>query len=157
MTSVVSPRAQPELARYTCSAWGAAHPGSEAPWRCDCNGVLDVDLPAVSLENIDHRRSGVWRYASLLPPLAEAARVTLSEQTTPLIHNDSLGAYLELDYLLPSGSYTDRGAAVLVSRLHSQGVDDTVLDSSGDADAAMPDYRAAAGIRCQVFVPARNS
>jgi threonine synthase len=152
MTSVASPRAQPELARYTCSACGAADPGSEARWRCDCKGVLDVDMPAASLENIDHRRSGVWRYASLLRPLAEAARVTLGEQTTPLIHNDSLGAYLKLDYRLPSGSYEDRGAAVLVSRLRSQGV-----DSSGNAGAAMPAYRAAAGIKCQVFVPGRNS
>jgi len=157
MTSVASPRAQPELARYTCSACGAAHAGSEALWRCDCNGVLDVDLPAVSLEDIDHRTSGVWRYASLLPPLAEAARVTLGEQTTPLIHNDSLGAYLKLDYLLPSGGYKDRGAAALVSRLRSQGINGTVLDSSGNAGAAMPAYRAAAAIKCQIFVAARNS
>lgn len=157
MTSFASPRAQPELARCTCSACGAAHAGSETPWRCDCNGVLDVDLPAVSPENIDHRRSGAWRYASLLPPLAEAARVTLGEQTTPLIHNDSLGAYLQLDYLLPSGGYKDRGAAVVVSRLRRQGVNDTVLDSSGNAGAAMPARRAAAGINCQVFVAARNS
>jgi threonine synthase len=157
MTSVASPRAQPELTRCTCSACGAAHPGSEALWRCDCNGVLDVDLPAVSLENIDHRRSGVWRYASLLTPLAAAARVTLGEQTTPLIHNDILGAYLKLDYLPPSGSCTDRRAAALVSRLHSQGVNDTALDSTGNADAAMPAYGAAAGIECQAFVPARNS
>ncbi len=157
MTSVVSPRAQPEQARYTCSACRAAHPVSEARWRCDCNGVLDVGLRAVSLEDIDRGRSGVWRYASLLPPLAEAARVTLGEQTTPLIHSDILGAHLKLDYLLPSGSYKDRGAAVLVSRLRSLGVNDIVLDSSGNAGAAMSAYCAAAGIRCQVFVPAGNS
>jgi hypothetical protein len=52
MTSVVPPRAQPELARYTCSARGAAHPGSEARWRCHCNGVLDEPTGAVSLTGL---------------------------------------------------------------------------------------------------------
>jgi len=98
----------------------------------------------------------VWRYAALLPPVAEEARISLGEQATPLVMTD-LGARLKLDYLLPSGSYKDRGAAVLASRLADLGVKDIVLDSSGNAGAAMSTYCAAAGIACRVFVPDRNS
>jgi threonine synthase len=113
-------------------------------------------MPPVSLADVDQKRSGVWRYASLLPPVAENGRISLGEQATPLLMSD-LGAHLKLDYLLPSGSYKDRGAAVLVSRLADLGVKDIVLDSSGNAGAAISTYCAAAGIACRVFVPASNS
>jgi threonine synthase len=142
--------------RYFCTVCGETY-GLEQPWwRCRCGGALEFSLPPVSLTDVDQERSGVWRYASLLPPVAENARISLGEQTTPLLMSD-LGAHLKLDYLLPSGSYKDRGAAVLVSRLADLGVKDIVLDSSGNAGAAVSTYCAAAGIACRVFVPAGNS
>lgn len=142
--------------RYFCTACGETYGLELHRWRCRCGGALEFSLPPVSPADIDHGRSGVWRYASLLPPVAENGRISLGEQTTPLLMSD-LGARLKLDYLLPSGSYKDRGAAVLVSRLAGLGVKDIVLDSSGNAGAAVSAYCAAAGIACRVFVPARNS
>lgn len=142
--------------RYFCTVCGKTYDLGEPLWRCSCGGALELSSSPASLADIDAERSGVWRYASLLPPVAEDARVSLGEQTTPLIMSD-LGAHLKLDYLLPSGSYKDRGAAVLASRLAGLGVKDIVLDSSGNAGAAISTYCAAAGIACRVFVPVGNS
>ena len=143
---------------YLTTEYAAAHMPSRAAWcwRCRCGNPLDLTSPPVSLADIDQARSGVWRYAALLPAAPEEARISLGEQTTPLVTTD-LGAQLKLDYLLPSGSYKDRGAAVAVSRLAALGVKDIVLDSSGNAGAAFSTYCAAAGITCRIFSPARNS
>jgi threonine synthase len=143
--------------RYLCTVCSQTYGLAEPRWRCGCGGVLDVSSPPVSLTDIDQARSGVWRYASLLPPVHEGARVSIGEQATSLITSGGLGARLKLDYLLPSGSYKDRGAAVLVARLAEMGVKKIVLDSSGNAGAAISTYCAAAGIDCRVFVPASNS
>ena len=142
--------------RYFCTVCGETYGLEEPRWRCNCGGPLELTSPPASLADIDQERSGVWRYASLLPSVSEEARVSLGEQTTPLVMSD-LGARLKIDYLLPSGSYKDRGAAVVASRLADLGVKDIVLDSSGNAGAAISTYCAAAGIACRVFVPARNS
>ena len=141
---------------YFCTICSETYGLGEPRWRCDCGGPLELSSPPASLADIGQEPSAVWRYAALLPPVAEEARISLGEQATPLIMTD-LGARLKLDYLLPSGSYKDRGAAVLASRLAGLGVKDIVLDSSGNAGAAMSTYCAAAGIACRVFVPSRNS
>jgi threonine synthase len=118
--------------------------------------MLELTAAPVSLADIDRARSGVWRYPSLLPPVADSVRISLGEATTPLVMRDP-GSFLKLDYFLPTGSYKDRGATVLVSRLADLGVKNIVLESSGNAGAALSAYCAAAGITCQVFSPALNS
>lgn len=143
--------------QYICSECGRVFDLSVPRWRCECGGFLDLDSPAVVVAQIDESRSGVWRYPALLPPVPAQHRISLGEQTTPLIHHDGLDLLLKLDFLLPSGSYKDRGATVLVSRLKDRGLTEFVLDSSGNAGAAMSTYSAAAGLTCRVFVPAGNS
>jgi threonine synthase len=143
--------------QYVCSACHRTFDMSVMRWQCDCGGFLDLTSPPLDLSEVDTTASGVWRYPSVLPPLPAPDRVTLGEPTTPLVQITSLGVNLKLDYLLPSGSYKDRGATVLVSRLRDRGIDDIVLDSSGNAGAAMSTYSAAAEIACRVFVPAGNS
>jgi threonine synthase len=142
---------------YVCGACQRVYDLSQMRWRCECGGFLDLSSPAADSGEFDPAASGVWRYASVLPPLPVGDRVSLGETTTPLLQVNSLDVLLKLDHLLPSGSYKDRGATVLVSRLRERGIDDIVLDSSGNAGAAMSTYSAAAGIGCRVFVPAGNS
>ena len=142
--------------RYFCTTCSEIYSLAKPRWRCGCGGMLDLTSPSVSPMDIDYARSGVWRYPSLLPPVADSARISLGEVITPLVERD-LGAFLKLDYLLPTGSYKDRGATVLVSRLTDLGVKEIVLESSGNAGAALSAYCAAAGITCQVFSPAGNS
>lgn len=143
--------------RYVCTVCGRGYELSALRWRCNCGGILDLTTVPVTLDDIEPHGSGVWRYANLLPPVPAEARLVLGEQMTPLIDSYDLGVRLKLDYLLPSGSYKDRGACLLVSRLRHLGVRDIVLDSSGNAGAAMATYCAAGSVGCRVFVPAGNS
>jgi threonine synthase len=59
----------------------------------------------------------------------------------------------KLEFLMPTGSFKDRGMTVLVSYLKSRGVDHMLEDSSGNAGASLSAYAAAAGLRCRILVP----
>jgi len=63
------------------------------------------------------------------------------------------GLWCKLDYLMPTGSFKDRGAAVLMSLAADLGVDRVVVDSSGNAGTAIAAYAAQAGIDADVYVP----
>jgi threonine synthase len=78
---------------------------------------------------------------------------------TPLIEEtfNNLRLFLKLDYLSPSGSFKDRGATVMVSKLRELGIAEIVEDSSGNAGSAIALYCARAGIRASIYVPASVS
>src|SRR4029453_8660619 len=64
---------------------------------------------------------------------------------------------LKIEYLMPSGSFKDRGAAVLANALLKLGVRDVVEDSSGNAGASLACYAARAGLDREVYTPASTS
>lgn len=85
-------------------------------------------------------------------------RAGLGEFTTPLMRwDDADTVWLKCDHLLPTGSFKDRGARLVVARALELGVDEVVVDSSGNAGAALAAHAARAGIGCTIFVPARTS
>jgi threonine synthase len=100
----------------------------------------------------------LWRYAAVLP-VSPARAVSLGETLTPLVAGtlDGTPVRYKLDFLLPSGSFKDRGATVLISYLRSTGVTHAIEDSSGNAAAAIAAYAARAGIACTIFAPAHAS
>ena len=55
---------------------------------------------------------------------------------------------------MPSGSFKDRGSAVMINHLLEVGVGPIHEDSSGNAGASIATYAAAAGIPCRIYVPA---
>jgi threonine synthase len=128
-------------------------------WQCSCGGALDLLLPTprITPDLVQHRPPDLWRYREALPPLAN--RVSLGEHMTPLIPFDHRGRdiWLKCDYLLPTGSYKDRGAAILMSHLQGMGIQRIVEDSSGNAAASLAAYAARAGIDIEVFCPASAS
>jgi threonine synthase len=63
-------------------------------------------------------------------------------------------ASFKLEYLFPTGSFKDRGAAVTLSQAAALGVDRVLEDSSGNAGAAIATYAARAGIDAEIYVPA---
>ncbi|GAB4373800.1 MAG: pyridoxal-phosphate dependent enzyme [Spirochaetales bacterium] len=69
---------------------------------------------------------------------------------------DGMEVRFKLDYLMPSGSFKDRGASILVSLCKALGIEELVEDSSGNAGAAMAAYCAVAGIKCRIFAPAHT-
>jgi threonine synthase len=130
--------------------------GPSEPWRCACGHPLDYaerPLPdsttPPSPRSLD-RDQGLWAFQEFLP---EAPHVTLGEGFTPLVDADDWAAQLKLEYLFPSGSYKDRGAATALSRAAALGIDTIVEDSSGNAGAAIATYAARAGIDAEVYVP----
>jgi threonine synthase len=143
-----------------CLACGRSFELDEHVWHCSCGGVLELESPsAFTSDMIDASEPGLWRYAAALPPLGKEQRLHLGEVVTPLVASELYGVsvYLKLDYLLPTGSYKDRGASVLMSVLRKNGIKRVVDDSSGNAGAAAAAYAAAAGIECTILVPANNS
>src|SRR5262249_24607325 len=63
----------------------------------------------------------------------------------------------KLEYLAPTGSYKDRGTALVLSYLRELGVSEVVEDSSGNAGASVAAYAAAAGMSARVYLPAHAS
>jgi threonine synthase len=104
--------------------------------------------------------AGMWRYRDCIPVSeSAAARVTLSEGQTPLVDVDPelAGVMAKLEFLLPTGSFKDRGAAVLIASALERGADSVIADSSGNAGSAIAAYAARAGIDCTVYVPESTS
>jgi threonine synthase len=118
---------------------------------------LLLPVPRWSPTSVQLRPPDLWRYVEALPPLEH--RVSLGESMTPFIPLTHRGrtVWLKCDYLLPTGSYKDRGAAILVSHLKGLGLRRVVEDSSGNAAAALAAYAARAGIELEVFCPASAS
>jgi threonine synthase len=120
-------------------------------------GILGA--PSFDPAGVDDQDDTLWRYRSALPLLDGATPVSMGEGQTPLIRAEwsGLPVCLKLESLNPTGSFKDRGAAVLVAALRAAGVREVVEDSSGNAGAALAAYAARAGLDAVVYVPAHAS
>ncbi|MBN2057167.1 threonine synthase [bacterium] len=143
-----------------CRVCGTEWPAARPLWRCACGGLLDLEFQAgFDKDAIRHGPPTLWRYADALPLRMEAKRITLGEGYTPLVPFviGSRTVELKLDHLFPTGSYKDRGAVVMINKVRDLGVKRVVEDSSGNAGCAVAAYCAAAGVRCEVYVPAATT
>ena len=139
-----------------CTYCGRPYPEQGIPFLCpECGGVYDFDGPfAFCPDEIEPNAPGLWRYRHAFALPAGAPVVSLGEGNTPLVHlSAESDVWLKLDSLNPSGSYKDRGSAVLMSQLLARGALAAVEDSSGNAGASFAAYAARAGMRAKVFVP----
>ena len=101
----------------------------------------------------------IWRFADLIAPVPEEARITLGEGETPLLRSQRIGPsvglqnlYFKLETGDPAGSYKDRFAAAAISAMRAAGKRRCIATSSGNAGAALAAYSAAAGIECRIAV-----
>jgi threonine synthase len=147
-----------------CTGCDAEAPLDAAPYRCPRCGApwtWDLPSPAFPRAEVASRPATMWRYAEALPPLARP--VSLGEPVTPLVPIappaglDGVRLLGKHEGLQPTGSYKDRGSALLVSLLQGLGVRRAVEDSSGNAAASLAAYAARAGITLTVFCPASAS
>lgn len=141
-----------------CSTCNAAFPETEPRWRCECGAYLMLRHDEMfSPADLASRPCSLWRYRE---PLAISGDpVTLGEGFTPLVDGElaERRVSLKLDFLCPSGSYKDRGGAVMLSKLKEWGVSEILEDSSGNAGASIASYAALAGIRARIFIPSSTS
>jgi threonine synthase len=144
------------IASYQCSACGRSYAAVRPLWRCGCGGHLNL-TPGRGLtrSEIAATEASLWRYSAALA-LSGPPRVALGEGWTPLVRHDWQGAkiHFKLESHMPTGSFKDRGTAVMINHLIEVGVGQIHEDSSGNAGASLATYAAAAGIPCRIYVPA---
>jgi threonine synthase len=141
--------------KLRCQSCHKEYPSSKPIWNCKCSGLLTLDFHArFPIDRIQKRKSTMWRYREALPIEHDKHIISFDEGFTPLVKEQFLGkkVLLKQDHLFPSGSYKDRGASVLVSKIKELGVKKVVEDSSGNAGAAIAAYCAKANIACDIYV-----
>lgn len=139
--------------RLVCGTCSESYDIYEPRWRCECGGLLDIEFEARFDPGADG--STLWRYGGAIPVKESRETVTLGEGMTPLreYHLAGRTVLVKEEYVNPTGSFKDRGASVLATRLREAGITEVVEDSSGNAGAALAAYCSEAGVRCTVFVP----
>lgn len=140
---------------YIDAATGATYAVDHPRWCGDGGGHLNLsDGRGLVRGEIDASRRSVWRYAKAIAVDAAQA-VTMGEGWTPLVYSkfDGMPVVFKLEFMMPTGSFKDRGMTVMVSYLRQLGIDHVLEDSSGNAGAALAAYSAAAGMRCRILVP----
>jgi threonine synthase len=116
-----------------CPKCGSSYPSSLSDFRCPKDGE---PLLVYSEKAFIHH---------------DLLRFTLGEGKTPLVRRGK--TFLKLEYLNPTGSFKDRGAATAISFLIGKDVHTIIEDSSGNAGIAYSCYGSAAGFHVRVYVP----
>jgi threonine synthase len=120
--------------------------------------LLMTDLPGIGRDQIDRTTRSLWRYRAALP-VQVATPITMGEGCTPLVPRRLHGAeaLLKCEWFMPSGSFKDRGASVMLSILRAQGITSVLEDSSGNGGAAVAAYAAAGGMQATIMAPDSTS
>lgn len=123
---------------FYCLKCNRTYPLETLNYQCECGGLFK--LHKIADEKI-------------------AQSVSLGEVKTPVLERtlQQKKVYFKLDYMNPTGSFKDRGAFALINKLKEMGITEIVEDSSGNAGAAIAGYSAAAGIKCNIYLPADTS
>ncbi len=143
-----------------CADCGARAPLDSRRFACACGGPWELRPPRpFARDQVDHTEPSLWRYRATLPVHEVPRDLTLGEGLTPLVslRRGERRLLAKLDFLMPSGSFKDRGTVVMVAALVRQGVTEVIEDSSGNAGASLAAYAARAGIGCTIYVPASAS
>ncbi len=93
------------------------------------------------------------RYLNFLP-ITEEYKPDLTPAITPNIEKkiNDVNVIFKPEYLMPSGSFKDRGTYVTISKLKEEGIKEVSLDSSGNAAISLALYGRSEGIDVHVFV-----
>ena len=147
------------LPAYLDPRTGQTFPLDEPIWCGPGHAPLLLTLlPGLSRAQIDTATRSLWRYRAALPMQVDDP-ITMGEGCTPLIRRTLHGApaLLKCEWLMPTGSFKDRGASVMLSLLRAQGVREVLEDSSGNGGAAVSAYAAAGGMHATIMAPASTS
>ncbi|MEN6411914.1 MAG: threonine synthase [Veillonellales bacterium] len=147
--------------KFVCSVCGKTYGADELVISCSCGGYLKLAFPFQTLKKKDIVTSdhSLWRYEKALPFPKSEIFASLGEGMTPLVQAKLNGVSLlfKTDYVMPTGSFKDRGAVMVINYLKKHGAARIVNDSSGNAAASYAGYCAVAELACDIFVPADTS
>ncbi len=144
---------------YICSKCGKRESTTTRQAKCECGGLWNLDYvpPKFSLDDIDRDEWSMFRYRKFMAVEGDGWKdISLGEGMTPVVRLDE-NVLLKMDYFMPTLSFKDRGAAVLIAHCKAIGVDYVVQDSSGNAGNSVAAYSGKAGIKCEIFVPEGTS
>lgn len=143
-----------------CSLCAKSYDVTELAWLCSCGGILDVEPFAQPLplrNTLTQRAPTLWRYCEAVP-VPEDSSVSMGEGMTPLVPAPGLrGAWIKLDFLMPTLSFKDRGATVLATLAKTIRPELLIVDSSGNAGTAVAAYAARVDLPVEIYVPAATS
>ncbi len=143
-----------------CTACGSRYDMMDSRWQCRCGGLLDLCFEAGFLPDaLKDRQATLWRYREAIPIGHSAHIYSLGEGFTPLLEITVAGkkVWVKQEQFAPTGSFKDRGAAVLINHVKALGIERIVEDSSGNAGAAIAAYCANMEIQCDIYVPDSTS
>ena len=138
---------------------------------CDWKSKPDISLlkctkchNPLKIEYFNEKNSpSIFPYLQNIPVLTPISSldqyISLGEGSTPIINlpnifsNLNISLRAKLEFLNPTGSFKDRGSAMMLSMLKQMKVQDIVEDSSGNAGGSISAYSSRAGINAHIFVP----
>ncbi len=126
-----------------------------AIWQSPEGNLLRLDFEAkFPIDKILSRPTNMWRYREALPIQHDHHIISKQEGYTPLLTIDFKGKRVGIkqEQLFSSGSYKDRGATVMMSKIKELGIQKIIQDSSGNAGCAVAAYAAAANIDCTIYL-----
>ncbi|WP_082232733.1 threonine synthase [Halobacillus massiliensis] len=139
---------------YQCHTCGTTYKVNPYIWKCTCGGVFDLIKGNVSFSAsmVDKNTPSMWRYNAAMPiDRTFWKNITMGEGNTPLIPLEE-NVQVKVDYMMPTLSFKDRGAAALISKAKEMGVEHVIADSSGNAGTAIAAYAKRANISCDIFL-----
>ncbi len=118
---------------------------------------LVKDKTTFDISRLQEGPPTMWRYIDALPFKKSSTtwqEITMGEGYTPLIKLDHTepNTFVKVDYMMPTLSFKDRGAAVLIAKAKEIGVTKVIADSSGNAGTSIAAYAARAAIACDIFL-----
>lgn len=134
-------------ATYVAPRNGKIYP-LDNPWALESHAKKDID----------GRTRSLWRYRAVFPANIEKP-ISLGDGCTPLVQQawGNLRPLLKLEWFNPTGSFKDRGSAVMLSFIRQIGVDAILEDSSGNGGSSIAGLGAAGGMRVKILAPASKS
>jgi threonine synthase len=148
------------MKNFICLKCSKEYGLNEPRWKCDCGNVLDIEYKyTFDISKLKNRKNNLWRYRESLPIEDDNNIISFGEGFTPLVETyyAEKKVLIKFEHLFPTGSFKDRGATVLISKIKELKIKNIVEDSSGNAGAAIAAYSAKAGIHCHIYVPEKTS
>ena len=139
-----------------CTACGRNHEPDMRNLGCEeCGSPLDVAYREAGRYTIE------WHGRRMPVPLhSSVLAVTMGEGHTPVVPLPAVGREIGLssvfgkfEFMNPTGSFKDRGTAMMLSVAVEHSVTEVVEDSSGNAGASVSAYAARSDISAHVFAP----
>lgn len=149
---------------YVCNDCGKKYDPKTLVFRCECGGLLNLEEFDLQFSNQDILQSewSLFRYLKALPfdnNFSLWKDISMGEGLSPIVEleKENPNLLVKVDYMMPTLSFKDRGAVVLISKAKELGVKKVIQDSSGNAGTSIAAYANRAGMECDIYVPENTS